>query len=86
MRELGIQSYGSRSPGLADAARRTRAGERVKGLDFYRRLPRGLRERGIEPFADASTTGILPQALQDAAAGPSRDVVERFAEYARPRA
>jgi beta-glucosidase len=53
-----------------------------KGLDFYRRLAEGLRERGIVPMATIYHWD-LPQALQDEGGWASRDVVERFAEYAR---
>jgi beta-glucosidase len=53
-----------------------------KGLDFYRRLAEGLRERGIAPFATIYHWD-LPQALQDCGGWASRDVVDRFAEYAR---
>jgi beta-glucosidase len=53
-----------------------------KGLDFYRRLAEGLRERGIVPMATIYHWD-LPQTLQDEGGWASRDVVERFAEYAR---
>jgi len=53
-----------------------------KGLDFYRRLAEGLRERGIVPMATLYHWD-LPQALQDEGGWASRDVVERFAEYSR---
>jgi beta-glucosidase len=52
-----------------------------KGLDFYRRLTEGLRERGIEPLATLYHWD-LPQALQEQGGWASRDVVDRFAEYA----
>jgi beta-glucosidase len=52
-----------------------------KGLDFYRRLAEGLRERGIAPMVTIYHWD-LPQALQDQGGWASRDVVERFAEYA----
>jgi beta-glucosidase len=52
-----------------------------KGLDFYRRLAEGLRERGIVPLATLYHWD-LPQAIQDAGGWANRDVVERFAEYA----
>jgi beta-glucosidase len=51
------------------------------GLDFYRRLAEGLRERGIEPLATLYHWD-LPQALQDAGGWARRDTVERFTEYA----
>ncbi|HEX3238362.1 MAG TPA: GH1 family beta-glucosidase [Gaiellaceae bacterium] len=53
-----------------------------KGLDFYRRLAEGLRERGIRPLATLYHWD-LPQALQDVGGWAQRDVVERYAEYAR---
>jgi beta-glucosidase len=53
-----------------------------KGLDFYRRLAEGLRERGIAPMATIYHWD-LPQALQDQGGWASRDLVERFAEYAQ---
>jgi beta-glucosidase len=53
-----------------------------KGLDFYRRLVEGLNERGIAPLATLYHWD-LPQALQDEGGWASRDVVERFADYAR---
>jgi beta-glucosidase len=53
-----------------------------KGIDFYRRLAEGLHERGITPLATLYHWD-LPQALQDEGGWASRDVVERFAEYAR---
>jgi beta-glucosidase len=53
-----------------------------KGLDFYRRLAEGLQERGIRPLATLYHWD-LPQALEDEGGWASRDVVERFAEYAQ---
>jgi beta-glucosidase len=53
-----------------------------KGLDFYRRLAEGLLERGITPLATLYHWD-LPQALQDEGGWASRDVVERFADYAQ---
>ena len=52
-----------------------------KGLDFYRRLVEGLLERDISPLATLYHWD-LPQALEDEGGWASRDVVERFAEYA----
>jgi beta-glucosidase len=52
-----------------------------KGLDFYRGLVDGLLARGIEPLATLYHWD-LPQTLQDAGGWASRDVVDRFAEYA----
>jgi beta-glucosidase len=53
-----------------------------KGIDFYRRLAEGLRERGIVPLATLYHWD-LPQALQDVGGWAEREVVERYAEYAR---
>jgi beta-glucosidase len=52
------------------------------GLDFYKRLAEGLRERGIEPIATLYHWD-LPQALQNAGGWAARDTALRFAEYAR---
>jgi beta-glucosidase len=52
-----------------------------KGLDFYRRLVEGLLERQITPLATLYHWD-LPQRLQDDGGWTSRDVVERFVEYA----
>ena len=51
------------------------------GVDFYRRLCEGLRERGIEPIATLYHWD-LPQARQAAGGWAVRDTAERFAEYA----
>jgi beta-glucosidase len=53
-----------------------------KGLDFYRRLVEGMREREIAPLATLYHWD-LPQALEDGGGWGSRDVVDRFVEYAR---
>jgi len=52
-----------------------------KGLDFYRRLVDGLRQRSIEPMLTLYHWD-LPQALQDRGGWTSRETSERFAEYA----
>ncbi|TCJ15599.1 beta-glucosidase [Rubrobacter taiwanensis] len=52
-----------------------------KGLDFYRRLVDGLRERDIEPMLTLYHWD-LPQALEDRGGWTSRQTSERFAEYA----
>ena len=52
-----------------------------KGLDFYRRLLEGLRERGISPLVTLYHWD-LPQALEDQGGWASRETAERFAEYA----
>jgi beta-glucosidase len=52
-----------------------------RGLDFYRRLLDGMRERGITPFITLYHWD-LPQALEDRGGWRSRDTAQRFAEYA----
>jgi beta-glucosidase len=51
------------------------------GLDFYRRLVAGLRERGIEPVATLYHWD-LPQRLEDEGGWRSRSTAFRFADYA----
>jgi beta-glucosidase len=51
------------------------------GVDFYRRLCEGLRERGIEAVATLYHWD-LPQARQAVGGWAARDTAERFAEYA----
>ncbi|MGH3090239.1 MAG: GH1 family beta-glucosidase, partial [Rubrobacteraceae bacterium] len=51
------------------------------GLDFYRRLVEGLRERNIEPMLTLYHWD-LPQALEDRGGWTSRETSERFADYA----
>src|SRR5215203_217376 len=51
------------------------------GLDFYRALVDGLRQRSIEPMLTLYHWD-LPQALQDKGGWTSRETSERFAEYA----
>jgi beta-glucosidase len=52
-----------------------------RGVDFYRRLVEGLRQRGIVP-AVTLYHWDLPQALEDSGGWPARETAERFAEYA----
>jgi beta-glucosidase len=52
------------------------------GLDFYRRLVAGLRDRGIAPVATLYHWD-LPQALQDKGGWASRDTIDAFARYSR---
>jgi beta-glucosidase len=52
-----------------------------EGLDYYRRLVDGLRDRGIEPMATLYHWD-LPQPLEDLGGWPSRETAERFGEYA----
>ena len=51
------------------------------GLDFYRRLVDGLRDRSIAPVLTLYHWD-LPQPLEDAGGWPVRDTAERFSEYA----
>lgn len=51
------------------------------GLDFYRRLVDGLRDRGITPVATLYHWD-LPQALEDSGGWTARETTDRFAEYA----
>jgi beta-glucosidase len=52
-----------------------------RGLDFYRRLLAGVRERGLQPYVTLYHWD-LPQALEDGGGWRSRDTAQRFAEYA----
>jgi beta-glucosidase len=52
-----------------------------RGIEFYKRLVEGLRERGIEPIATLYHWD-LPQALQDVGGWDSRETTHRFADYA----
>jgi beta-glucosidase len=52
-----------------------------RGLDYYRALVTGLRERGIMPVATVYHWD-LPQALEDEGGWANRETAERFAEYA----
>ena len=52
------------------------------GLDFYRRLVAGLRDRGIAPVVTLYHWD-LPQALQDKGGWASRGTIDAFARYSR---
>jgi beta-glucosidase len=52
-----------------------------RGLDFYRRLVDGMRERQLTPFITLYHWD-LPQALEDAGGWRSRETALRFADYA----
>jgi beta-glucosidase len=54
----------------------------ARGLDYYRALVAGLRDRGILPVATAYHWD-LPQALEDEGGWANRETAERFAEYAQ---
>ena len=81
MQELGIQSYRF-SVSWPRVQPDGRGPVNPKGIDFYRRLVEGLRERGIQPLATLYHWD-LPQPLQDRGGWAERDVVERYAEFAR---
>jgi beta-glucosidase len=51
-----------------------------KGLDYYRRLVDGLKERSIEPMLTLYHWD-LPQGLEERGGWTSRETSERFAEY-----
>src|SRR3712207_1089378 len=51
-----------------------------RGLDFYRRLIDGLRQRSIEPILTLYHWD-LPQTLEDRGGWTSRETSERYAEY-----
>jgi beta-glucosidase len=51
------------------------------GLDFYRRLADGLRDRGVTPFVTLYHWD-LPQTLEDRGGWRARDTAVRFADYA----
>jgi beta-glucosidase len=53
-----------------------------RGLDYYRSLIEGLRDRGIAPVATVYHWE-LPQALEDRGGWASRETAQRFAEYAQ---
>jgi beta-glucosidase len=81
MRSLGLEGYRfSISWPRIQPTGRGPANQR--GIDFYRALVEGMLERGIKPLATLYHWD-LPQALEDEGGWASRDVVERFTEYAQ---
>jgi beta-glucosidase len=78
--DLGVQAYRFSiawprvQPAGSGAANR-------EGLDYYRRLTAGLRDRGIEPVATLYHWD-LPQPLEDAGGWPARDTAGRLADFA----
>jgi beta-glucosidase len=81
MRSLGLESYRfSISWPRIQPTGRGPANQR--GIDFYRALVEGMLERGIKPLATLYHWD-LPQTLEDEGGWASRDVVERFTEYAQ---
>jgi beta-glucosidase len=81
MQSLGLQGYRF-SIAWPRIQSDGRGPANAKGIDFYRRLAEGLLERGITPLATLYHWD-LPQALQDQGGWASRDIVERFVEYAQ---
>jgi beta-glucosidase len=80
MRSLGLQGYRF-SISWPRIQPDGRGPANAKGVDFYRRLIEGLREREIEPLVTLYHWD-LPQRLQDEGGWTSRDTAERFSEYA----
>ncbi len=80
LENLGVKGYRFSvawpriQPGGSGAANR-------KGLDFYRRLVEGLRQRNIEPVLTLYHWD-LPQTLEDSGGWTVRETSERFADYA----
>ncbi|CAN5875052.1 GH1 family beta-glucosidase [soil metagenome] len=79
MAELGLKAYRF-SVAWPRIQTEERGAPNQKGLDFYRRLVDGLRERSIEP-ALTLYHWDLPQTLEDRGGWTSRETSERFAEY-----
>jgi beta-glucosidase len=79
MRELGLQTYRF---SIAWPRILPEGHGRVeqRGLDFYDRLVDELLTAGIEPFVTLYHWD-LPQHLEDEGGWPSRDMVDRFADY-----
>jgi beta-glucosidase len=80
MAELGLQAYRF-SVSWPRVQPEGSGPTNEKGLDYYRRLVEGLRERSIEPMPTLYHWD-LPQALEDRGGWTSRETSERFAEYA----
>jgi beta-glucosidase len=81
MRSLGLRSYRF-SISWPRIQPNGRGPANAKGVDFYRRLVEGLRERDIAPLVTLYHWD-LPQALEDDGGWASRDVVGRFGDYAQ---
>lgn len=79
MRELGVGSYRF-SVAWPRIQPDGKGPANQAGLDFYRRLVNGLRDRDIEPTLTLYHWD-LPQALEDEGGWCVRDTAERFAEY-----
>jgi beta-glucosidase len=81
MSSLGLQGYRF-SISWPRVQPEGRGPANAKGLDFYRRLVEGLLEREIRPLATLYHWD-LPQRLQDDGGWASREVSQRFADYAQ---
>ncbi len=81
MAELGLRAYRF-SVAWPRVQPHGRGPADQRGLDFYKRLVDRLLELGIEPWLTLYHWD-LPQALEDQGGWPSRDVAERFADYAQ---
>ena len=79
MAELGIQAYRFSVAWPRIQPEGSGPANRL-GLDYYRRLVDGLRERSIEPMLTLYHWD-LPQTLEDAGGWTNRDTSDRFAEY-----
>lgn len=80
MAELGLRAYRF-SVAWPRVQPEGKGAPNQAGLDFYRELVEGLRERGIVPVATLYHWD-LPQALEDEGGWAVRGTAERFAEYA----
>ncbi|MET7396599.1 GH1 family beta-glucosidase [Dactylosporangium sp. NPDC005572] len=80
MRDLGLRSYRF-SVSWSRVLPTGRGVVNQKGLDFYRRLVDGLRERGIAPVVTLFHWDT-PQALQELGGWENRDCAQWFADYA----
>ena len=79
MRDLGVGSYRF-SVAWPRIQPEGKGPANQVGLDFYRRLVDGLRDRDIEPTLTLFHWD-LPQALEDQGGWTVRDTAERFGEY-----
>jgi beta-glucosidase len=80
IRELGMKSYRF-SVSWSRVLPSGSGTLNTKGLDFYKRLVDGLRERGIDPMVTLYHWDT-PQALHDLGGWENRDTAYRFADYA----
>jgi beta-glucosidase len=79
MSELGMQAYRF-SVAWSRIQPQGSGPANQNGLDYYRRLVDGLRQRSIEPMLTLYHWD-LPQALEDQGGWTNRDMSLRFAEY-----